>query len=50
MIYVSGWGHCTCRSAMTVLEGRVAREGSLACLPLLCSFGDMKVNRTVLAI
>ena len=37
-IHVSRWGHCTSRSAMTVLEGRVARGGSLARLPLLCSF------------
>ena len=37
-IYVSRWGHCTSRSAMTVLEGRVARGGCLARLPLLCSF------------
>ena len=37
-IHVSRWGHCTSRSAMTVLEGRVARGGCLARLPLLCSF------------
>ena len=36
--HVSRWGHCISRSAMTVFEGRVARGGSLACLPLLCSF------------
>ena len=37
MIHMCRWGHCACRSAMTVLEGQVAREVSLARLPLLCS-------------